>query len=337
MTIPEAASSARVINLPATAASPIGAYVGVPLCAPDGRVIGSFCGMSRGMHDLGERDVRFMHLLAEMVTAEIVANRAHAHERLRVAELIESATLDIALQPIFDVHNGRCLGMEALARFPATYGATEDVFDSATSVGLGLALERLALGRAITVLPLLMPQQYLAVNLTPLVAHQLAAAGEARAELLPNLVLEITEHEAVESYAELRRVLQPSRDQGLRLAIDDAGAGYASLKHVVELDPDIIKIDRSLVHGATTDRARRSAISAFILLGLDIGALVVAEGVDNQQDLQTVIDLGVDGAQGFLLAPPTENRAAVSQWQRGQRSLARNFRAAKSDVIARPR
>jgi EAL domain-containing protein (putative c-di-GMP-specific phosphodiesterase class I) len=190
------------------------------------------------------------------------------------------------------------------------------VFESAAAVGLSLPLERLALGSAISALELMAPHQFLAVNLTPQVAFELAATGETRPEMLSRLVLEITEHAAIPSYSDLRRALRPSRERGLRLAIDDAGAGYASLKHVVELEPDIIKIDRSIVEGVARDRARRSAVSAFVLLALDIGAYVIAEGVEKEEDLEAIRDLGVDAAQGYLLARPTKDRKALARWQK---------------------
>jgi EAL domain-containing protein (putative c-di-GMP-specific phosphodiesterase class I) len=314
--IPDAATDSRVRDLPATAIAGIGAYIGVPLLLSEGGVYGSFCCLSHQAHDLGDRDVRFMQMLADVVSAEVVTLRAHDREVDRITKILRSEALDIALQPIFDIHDGRCLGMEALARFPTSVGTVEDVFASATSVGLGVDLERLALSRAISVLPLLRSHEYLSANLTPQAANHLSSVGETRPELLSRLVLEITEHVAIDSYADLRRALQPSRELGLRLAIDDAGAGFASLKHVVELEPDLIKIDCSLVHGAAGDRARRSAISAFVLLALDTGASVIAEGVEDSDDFETVKDLGVDAVQGYFLARPTIDRTALASWQK---------------------
>jgi len=113
----------------------------------------------------------------------------------------------------------------------------------------------------------------------------------------------------------LRDALRPIRDQGLRLAIDDAGAGYASLKHVIELEPDIIKVDRSIIDGLASDRARRSVVSAFVLLALEMGATVIAEGIETPADLEAVRDLGVDAAQGYLFARPTTDRSALASWQ----------------------
>jgi EAL domain-containing protein (putative c-di-GMP-specific phosphodiesterase class I) len=321
--ISDTSAEPRAAALPFTAAAGIGAYVGVPVFLSDGSLFGSFACFHREPHDLGERDVRFMRMLGELITTEIEVMREHDEARVRIARLIDSATLDIALQPVFDVHDGRFLGAEALARFPAAFGSTESVFESAAAVGLSVPLERLALGCAITTLESLQPGQFLAVNATPQVAFELAATGEKRPELLSRLVLEITEHAAIPSYADLRRALRSSREQGLRLAIDDAGAGYASLKHVVELEPDIIKVDRSLVEGVARDRARRSAVSAFVLLALDIGAYVIAEGVERADDLEAIRDLGVDAAQGYLLARPTKDRKALARWQKFGQQLPR--------------
>jgi EAL domain-containing protein (putative c-di-GMP-specific phosphodiesterase class I) len=314
-------------GLPLTRSAGIGAYVGVPVFLPDGRLFGSFACLSHDPHELGERDVRFMRMLGELITAELEAIRERDERAARITGLIEAATLEIALQPVFDVHDGHFLGAEALARFPSAFGTTEAVFESAHAAGLSLPLERLAIGCAIPVLDALQEGQFLAVNLTPMVAFELAAAGETRPELLGRMVLEITEHAAISSYAALRQALRLSREYGLRLAIDDAGAGYASLKHVVELEPDIIKIDRSIVEGVADDRARRSAVSAFVLLALDIGAYVIAEGVERPQDFEAIKDLGVDAAQGYLLARPTKDRRALARWQKSGRPTPRVVRS----------
>lgn len=173
------------------------------------------------------------------------------------------------------------------------------------------------------------------MNLSPVVAHELADLGATHPHLVSRLVLEITEHAAVNSYAELRRALRPSREHGLRLAIDDASAGYASLKHDIELEPDIIKIDRSIIHGLPRDRAQRSVVSAFVLLALEIGATVIAEGVETTADFKAGEDLGVDAAQGYLLAAPARGREALAEWADGFSSHSRF--ASSSSPIVQPR
>jgi EAL domain-containing protein (putative c-di-GMP-specific phosphodiesterase class I) len=312
--IPATFADSRVRNLAVTSHARIGAYIGVPIVLADGTVFGSLACLSHDAHVLGERDVRFLKLLAELLAPEVEGARERDEAQAAMSNLIDTESIEVALQPVFDVHDGHCLGVEALARFPAVYGGTEAVFASAHSVGLGGALERLALGRAIALLPELPQKQFLAVNLTPHVAYDLAALGQNYPSFMAHLVLEITEHAAVDSYAQLREALRPMRDVGLRLAIDDAGAGYASLKHVIELEPDIIKVDRSIIDGLAADRARRSVVSAFVLLALEIGATVIAEGIETIDDLEAVRDLGVDAAQGYLFARPTTDRSALSEW-----------------------
>ena len=119
---------------------------------------------------------------------------------------------------------------------------------------------------------------------------------------------------AIMAYADLRDELEQLRDCGLRLAVDDAGAGYASLRHVIELRPDIVKIDRSLIHGVADDFARQVAVSAFVSVARDLEATVVAEGVELGADRDALRELGVQAAQGFLLGRPSTDPGAVSGW-----------------------
>lgn len=205
--------------------------------------------------------------------------------------------------------------MEALSRFPAALGAPSEVFAAAHAAGLGLELEHLAAATAYELMPLLGTGHYLALNLSPEVAISLAHRGLSVPDVpLHRLVLEVTEHAAVENYAPLLHVLAPLRERGLRIAVDDAGAGYASLNHIVELAPDIIKIDRCLVDGLSREPARRSVVNAFVALAKDPCSTVVAEGVEAVADLDAARDLGVDAAQGYLLARPSTDRVDLERW-----------------------
>lgn len=121
---------------------------------------------------------------------------------------------------------------------------------------------------------------------------------------LSRLVLELTETDAVDSYHAFRSRLAPLRERGLRLAIDDAGAGHASLGSVVELRPEIIKIDKSLIGGVAADHSRPSAVRAFVSVAQDLDAVTVAEGIETIADLNTVRDLGNTCAQGYLPGRP---------------------------------
>jgi EAL domain-containing protein (putative c-di-GMP-specific phosphodiesterase class I) len=131
---------------------------------------------------------------------------------------------------------------------------------------------------------------------------------------LRRLVLEITERSPVSCYDELNAVLAPLRDRGMRVAVDDTGAGYASFSHVLRLRPDVVKLDRSLISSIDTDPAQRSLVIAVALLALDLGATLTAEGVETEAQARALADLGVDHGQGFHLGRPTSD---LARWTTG--------------------
>ncbi|HET9517965.1 MAG TPA: EAL domain-containing protein, partial [Actinoplanes sp.] len=131
---------------------------------------------------------------------------------------------------------------------------------------------------------------------------------------LERIVIEITEHARVGSYADLQAVLTPLRERGVRIAVDDTGAGYSSLTHVLQLRPSVIKIDRSLITDIANDAARRSLVTALVLLALDLGASVTGEGIETASELQTLGVLGVDAGQGYLLARPSTETTRWRAW-----------------------
>jgi PAS domain S-box-containing protein len=267
-----------------------------PMLDPRGRLVG-FRGTSR------------------RVTEAMAAERLLAGAKQRVTDLLSTAALDIGLQPVVDLGTGRMAGAEALARFRDGRGPDE-WFQDARDSGLGLDLDRLAFRAALPLLATLPDGCYLSVNASPELLtdgrclRELAAGGVA----LDRLVIEITEHVKITSYRDLHAALAPLREHGLRLAIDDTGAGYASLHHVLQLRPDIIKIDRSLIADVNSDAARRSLVTAFVLLALELDATVTAEGVETPTELEMLAVLGVDCAQGFLLATPTIDRERWRVW-----------------------
>ena len=232
--------------------------------------------------------------------------RRLAAQRTKVRALLESADLTMAFQPILEARGHRLVAVEALARFPDGR-APHLWFDEAAEVGLRVDLELLAVRRAVAVLRSLPETASVSLNASPeVIADPRFARTLEGAEVpLDRVVVEVTEHVRVLQYDALEAALVPLRAQGVRLAVDDAGAGYASLSHVLRLRPDIIKLDRSLVCDVANDHARRTLIVAFTLLGLDIGASVTAEGVETAEELTAVTDLGVDHVQGYLLGRPS--------------------------------
>src|SRR4051794_20203661 len=302
-------------------------YLAVPLRRSDGTAYGAMLALGAGRRDdLDDRDVRLLSMSADLLLRYLDDQRDLDALRAGISTLISKRRLDIAAQPIFDLRGGQCIGVEALARFPKGWGPPDVTFRAADDAGLGVELERLAVQQAWPILEQLRPTQFLTVNLSPVAAVALAERATAYAELpLSQLVVEITEHTAIDSYAPLRAQLRPLRKLGLRVAVDDAGAGYASLRHVVELRPDFIKVDRDLVHGIADDHARRVAVSAFVLLSLDLNATVIAEGLERPEDLATLQDLGVDAAQGYLLGRPSTAPGDLTAWLRRDGAKARSL------------
>ena len=310
--VPDTGAEPGVSSLPITAALNIGAYVGVPLRLSDGTLYGTFCCMSTSANPgLSERDRRFLELLAEMMTDDLDRDAAFRTRHGQVSSLLESGLFSVALQPIVSLHDDRRIGVEALARFPAEHGSPASVFATAEDVGLTLELEILAASKALRLAPVLDEHEFLSINMSP---RSIVHPGwlDAVPDLdHSRLVLEMTEHQAIDGYDELKSCLRELRGRGVRLAIDDVGAGYASLHHVLQLHPDIVKIDRNLVAGAHRNPAQRSVIRGFVALAADIGATVVGEGVEEAADLAVLRELGVNAAQGYLLGRPTLNHAAL--------------------------
>jgi EAL domain-containing protein (putative c-di-GMP-specific phosphodiesterase class I) len=312
----DATGDERVADLPVTREAPIGSFIGVPLRLSDGSLYGALCGVSHApAPNLDDQDLRFMAMLGELITAELDERRREERLRSDLLGLIEREDLRVAYQPIFDLHGEDCLGIEALARFPEPFAGPEETLAAAERLGLSLELERLVARHAWSMLPLLGPGQFLALNVSPGALIELARRANLAEDLvLSQLVVEVTEHAIVECYEELHRELTPLRRRGLRIAVDDAGAGYASLRHVLELRPDFIKVDRSLIDGIAGDHARRAAVRAFLSIALDMGSRVIAEGVEQSADLLAVRELGLHAVQGYLLGRPSTDADTVAGW-----------------------
>ena len=195
------------------------------------------------------------------------AQRDRRRAQRRITAILSSPDLQIAFQPVLSTTTGRIIAVEALARFPqAPQRRPDEWFAEADEVGLGVDLELLALRRALVEARNLSDHLDVAINLSPCALND----PRSREMLLQSglrpsrLIIEITEHCVVTDYELLRRSGAELRSHGIRLAIDDAGSGYASLQHIVRLSPDLIKLDRSIISGLDTDPARRALVKHLI-------------------------------------------------------------------------
>jgi len=213
--------------------------------------------------------------------------------------------LYMAYQPIFDLKDNGVVGLEALARFTCPPDRSTDTWlAEAGAVGRLLEMELACLRTALRDLPRLPKEAYLSLNVSP--ATAVAPELHEVLDSLPaeRLVLEMTEHARVDDYPALKAALGGFRERGIRLAIDDAGAGFASLRHIVLLHPDFIKLDMTLTRDVHRDETRRALVVALVAFGCQIGASVVAEGVETAEELATLREVGVQFGQGFYLARP---------------------------------
>jgi EAL domain-containing protein (putative c-di-GMP-specific phosphodiesterase class I) len=235
--------------------------------------------------------------------------RRRQQARDRIARLIDGDGLDIALQPIVDLDSRQVVGAEALARFSDEHGQrlpTEDTFLDAHALGLGVELELAVIGLALSNENRLPDGLYLALNVSPalLAGSELEMLVARRDHGDRPLVVELTEHQAVEDYAELDGALERLRAHGVRVAVDDVGSGFASFRHVTRVKPEILKLDRSLVCGIDEDPVRQSLASAIVAFARDVDAIVVSEGIESGDELSCLMGLAVGCGQGFYLARP---------------------------------
>ncbi|RZS77928.1 diguanylate cyclase (GGDEF)-like protein [Motilibacter rhizosphaerae] len=310
--IPDARADPQGALLPVTFELRIGSYLGVPLQDPDGSTRGMLCAIGAApAPDLGSDDLNSARLIAEVLEdmhyrALHEAEEMRLHEDLRdqVAALCDGEGRTAVLQPIVDLRTGEIVAAEGLTRFRGSERGPAQWFAAAASVGMTGRLE-VATGRAALLFldpPISAP--VVTVNMSPSVVTDggldvlLDGCDPAR------VVLEITEHAPVTSYEDLHEVLAPFRARGMRIAVDDAGAGYASMRHVLRLRPDLIKIDMSLVRGIDDDPVRRALVGALHDFAVSSGATTIAEGVETGDELRALAGLGVVLVQGFLFGEP---------------------------------
>lgn len=228
-----------------------------------------------------------------------------AQARRRIRQVIDDVAFFPVFQPVVDLATGATVGVEALTRFTPTPPRGPDCwFADAHAAGLGPELELATLRVALGHLDRLPEGLVMAVNLSPdAIAHPDLASLTGGVDL-SRLTIEVTEHAAVDDYAELRRLLAPFRRRGARLAVDDTGAGFASFSHIIQLAPDIIKLDLNLTRGIDLDPVRRSLATAVVAFAADTGSSVVAEGIETEPELGALRGLRISHGQGYLLGRP---------------------------------
>jgi EAL domain-containing protein (putative c-di-GMP-specific phosphodiesterase class I) len=223
----------------------------------------------------------------------------------RVRMAFEYRRLVAVYQPIVDLRTGATRGYEALSRFQLDPLRPPDQwFAEADAAGLGPELEMHAIRSAIKSRHRLPTGTYLSVNVSPKTLLSQAFAALLQSLDGEPLVVEVTEHSAVEDYDELKRAIDQFRARGVRLAIDDLGTGFASFMHIVKLLPEFMKLDLSLTRDIEADAVKQALTAALVGFASQIGAHLIAEGVETVEEMQTLKALGVECAQGYYLGAP---------------------------------
>lgn len=221
----------------------------------------------------------------------------------RIRQTIDERRFVCVFQPIIDLETKDQVGMEALSRFSGEpLQGPDRWFADAERAGLRVELELATAGAAVERLPDVADGGFLSINLSPVSlpsCRSLLSNGVSG-----RLVVEITEHAAIDDYDALSPHVATLRADGTRLAVDDAGAGFASLRHTLQLTPDFIKLDISLTRGIDTDRSRRALAAGLIGFAHELGAEIIAEGIETRDELEALRTLGVRYGQGYYIAAP---------------------------------
>lgn len=308
-------------ELKVTAILPVRAHASVPISFSDGETYGTFCCFSTEMgKEFSGQDLMMMNVFSEFAGRQIERARNQHRKSLELADIIRSiidnGEMHAVYQPICHLRDKRIIGYESLTRFDVKpYRPPNLWFSAAEAVGLQAELEILAIKVALKHIDQIPEDCYLTVNVSPATVSDPSFVDSLSHYSLDRVVLEVTEHASVMDYELFNEQLYQLRGLGVKLAIDDVGAGYSSLRHILELSPDIIKLDRSLITQIDKRLDRRYMAKALIGFANDMDIRIVAEGIETIEELNMLDELGVSKAQGYLLGRP----APIEQLQKNTR------------------
>lgn len=312
--LPELITDATLIpeclSIAATKLLPVGAHLSVPITLSNGNLYGTLCAFSRQPdHHLSQTELQLMRLFAQLTSTliekELIHIQALVDIRARIQGVIEQNLFETHYQPIFKIATGSIVGHEALTRFKAEPKRTPDQwFNEAIDLGLDTELEKATMKLALQGLNYFPSDTYISINISPSTILAGVLTEVLKNHDLSRIVLEVTEHNSVNDYEEVAKQLNPLRKRGLRLAVDDAGAGYASFKHILKLKPDVIKLDKSVIDQIDTDQGYYALAAALIRFAEEMDIKIVAEGVETESQLGALRNLNVNKVQGYLLGRP---------------------------------
>ena len=315
--IPDTKKNPITKAMAVTEALNIGSYIGVPIRLSDDRLYGTLCCFSSQPDDsLTHKDLSILSLFAKFaarnIEAELIKYETDEAMRHSIFSMLEQDKLKIVLQPIYGCDQAKIVGFECLARFQSEPYLPPNVwFAKAHNSGIGEVLELYSIQLSLALLDDIPEDTYLTLNVSPEYIHSKALHEILNQYPLSRIVLEVTERESIDDYQSFRDSLAPLRAKGMRLAVDDAGAGFASFQHILELQADIIKLDRSLICNVHEDRSRRALVAALIGFAKETESLVLGEGVETSEEMGALHKLGVSYIQGYYFSYPLPPEKAV--------------------------
>jgi EAL domain-containing protein (putative c-di-GMP-specific phosphodiesterase class I)/GGDEF domain-containing protein len=265
-------------------------------------------------HDPQVRISRLLH--RAMKEAMRAINRSERKEQSTLEQefrnIITHRNIHTVFQPIFHLPQHQRVGYEALSRGPegSIFESPDTLFAAARDNSLLMELESICQASAFESLVAFKPQGRIFVNTSSnFISHpvfQKRLKDNSLKKLSSSLVLEITEKEAIHNYHDFRSDIEPVRKAGIRIAVDDAGSGYADLESIAEVRPEYIKIANSITRNVARDLIKQEIVSSFLVLARKLKSTVIAEGIENREDFHALKRLGVEYGQGYFLGRPAQ-------------------------------
>jgi EAL domain-containing protein (putative c-di-GMP-specific phosphodiesterase class I)/CheY-like chemotaxis protein len=232
----------------------------------------------------------------------IVARQQHGEVRGEVEAILQDRAFKPVFQPVVDLESGATVGYEALTRF-RDRTRPDRRFADAEAIGLGLELESACLSAALAAAPDLPGDGWVSLNVSPGLLLERQCLARCLRGYAGAVVLEVTEHVAIENYGAVRDAVA-GLEGHVQVAVDDAGAGFASFRHILELHPDFVKLDIGLVRQIDRDDVRQALVAGIVYFAKKSGCRLIAEGIETSGERDQLHALGVDLGQGFLLGRP---------------------------------
>ena len=244
----------------------------------------------------------FSVVTGAMLGPMLIENWRLSDIRSELETVIDEHAFEAVFQPIVGIRTREVVGYEALTRF--SDGERPDKrFVEADTVGMSIRLETACVAEQLESASWLPQGTWVSLNVSPTLAAAVVPLISALERADREVVIEITEHVEIEDYRKLVAALELVRPC-CKLAVDDAGAGYAGLRHILELNPHYVKLDLSLVRNIDGDPARQAMVAGMAHFARHSGCELIAEGIETQAELDTLDRLGIGLGQGYLFGKP---------------------------------